>query len=428
MLFSFYLAVSPGLRAATVWDQGAVSFTKPIGSAPATGKDCLTPEICLTRGFAGGLYNPITGTASQFRWAAGAIGNWATLDYSFPFMDGRTVFSRPLGHPFVLHIIPADLYVEFRFQWWSIGKPSDVAPPGMPVHSPQNPGFAYVRTAATGQAAPAITQQPIGGSFIAGRGAALSVIATGNPPPNFQWRKNGIDIPGATSPNPSVPAIAFGDSGSYTVRIANSQGAVISEPALISVWDGLIARYPWSEDFHPDAGSQSWVPEPFWSGFRTNPVHGVMLASSAVNPGYCGPETARLGVVLGGVHNRNEAVLKIDLAGRTGVRLRFRHGVLDSQGTVEEVLPPAFNGQVDGNGISVSADGMAWRKILGLNPSEGALRQAYRTYDLNLDSAVASVGLAYASDFRIKIQQSGIFPSPRNGHCFDDLGIVPASP
>ncbi len=63
----------------------------------------------------------------------------------------------------------------------------------------------------------------------------LSITATGTPGPTYQWRKDGINIPGATSASYSIPAADNDDAGSYDVVVSNSCGSVTSNPATVTV-------------------------------------------------------------------------------------------------------------------------------------------------------------------------------------------------
>ena len=49
--------------------------------------------------------------------------------------------------------------------------------------------------------APTIDTDPIGVTLCAGEAIVLSTTASGIPAPTLQWRKDGIDIPGATAAN-----------------------------------------------------------------------------------------------------------------------------------------------------------------------------------------------------------------------------------
>ena len=56
--------------------------------------------------------------------------------------------------------------------------------------------------------APAITTQPANQTVTAGQVATFSVTATGTGPLNYQWQKNGTDIPAANSLNYTTPVNA----------------------------------------------------------------------------------------------------------------------------------------------------------------------------------------------------------------------------
>jgi hypothetical protein len=76
---------------------------------------------------------------------------------------------------------------------------------------------------------PIITTQPVGASINQGDSVTLSVVAMNAQ--TYQWRKNGVDISGATE----ATLIVSSDPGSYTVLVSNSSGSVLSSPAIIAV-------------------------------------------------------------------------------------------------------------------------------------------------------------------------------------------------
>ncbi len=86
------------------------------------------------------------------------------------------------------------------------------------------------------QTAPVITLQPSSISVNAGQSALFTVVATGTPPPTYQWRKNGTAIPGATGNTLNIPSATTLDSlGAYTVVVSNAAGSVTSNPATLTV-------------------------------------------------------------------------------------------------------------------------------------------------------------------------------------------------
>jgi hypothetical protein len=82
--------------------------------------------------------------------------------------------------------------------------------------------------------APAITSQPAGATITAGQILSVSVTATGGHL-TYQWSKDGVTIPGATSATYSKSATTTADSGSYTVTVSNPVGNVTSNSAAVTV-------------------------------------------------------------------------------------------------------------------------------------------------------------------------------------------------
>jgi trimeric autotransporter adhesin len=69
-------------------------------------------------------------------------------------------------------------------------------------------------------ALPVISGQPASQAVCAGSAATFTVAATGGCL-NYQWRKNGIDIAGATSSTYTIAAATAANAGSYDVVISN---------------------------------------------------------------------------------------------------------------------------------------------------------------------------------------------------------------
>ncbi|ATC63933.1 hypothetical protein CMV30_08190 [Nibricoccus aquaticus] len=86
---------------------------------------------------------------------------------------------------------------------------------------------------------PVITTQPQSQTVIVGDPATLSVVASGGGDTagtlSYQWKKNGMDITGATGSSYAIPATIFGDAGNYTVTVTNSIGSTTSSTAILAV-------------------------------------------------------------------------------------------------------------------------------------------------------------------------------------------------
>ena len=89
--------------------------------------------------------------------------------------------------------------------------------------------------------APAITSQPADQTAITGQTVTFSVTATGTSL-QYQWKKGGADIPGATNSSYTTPATTLADNGTkYSVSVSNTEGQVSSNAATLTVSDTAMA-------------------------------------------------------------------------------------------------------------------------------------------------------------------------------------------
>jgi len=84
---------------------------------------------------------------------------------------------------------------------------------------------------------PAITRHPTPTNQVVAVGDSVTFTgeASGSAPLSFQWRRNGIAIPGQTNSTLSLTNLSTGDSGDYTLAVSNSAGTAISDPATVCV-------------------------------------------------------------------------------------------------------------------------------------------------------------------------------------------------
>ncbi|WP_254558214.1 immunoglobulin domain-containing protein, partial [Salmonella enterica] len=81
---------------------------------------------------------------------------------------------------------------------------------------------------------PAITQQPTNQTVNEGGTLTLSVIATNAT--GYQWKKDGEDIPSATSATYTKQSVVPSDAGSYTCVVSGEAGtSVTSDAATVTV-------------------------------------------------------------------------------------------------------------------------------------------------------------------------------------------------
>ena len=81
---------------------------------------------------------------------------------------------------------------------------------------------------------PIITAQPLSQTNHAGSTAVFSVQAYGTAP-QYQWRKDGSPISGATQPALTLAGITDGDGGGYSVVVSNRYGSPTSDTASLTV-------------------------------------------------------------------------------------------------------------------------------------------------------------------------------------------------
>lgn len=94
-----------------------------------------------------------------------------------------------------------------------------------------------VPAAPTVSGPPAIIAQPIGQQITAGDSGRFSVTASGAPPLTFTWKKNGVEIPGATGASYTTPATTLADDGSTYSVVVHGQGPdQASAPATLKVF------------------------------------------------------------------------------------------------------------------------------------------------------------------------------------------------
>ena len=83
---------------------------------------------------------------------------------------------------------------------------------------------------------PVITAHPASRTVPIGGTARFSVTAIGIPPLTYQWQRNGVNIPGATTASYTTPSLVLTDSGArFRCVVSNTFGSVTSASAMLTV-------------------------------------------------------------------------------------------------------------------------------------------------------------------------------------------------
>ena len=80
-----------------------------------------------------------------------------------------------------------------------------------------------------------LSVQTANGNLAVGNNLVISALAGGAGSAGFQWRKNGVNVDGATNAALTVAGVTTGDSGNYSVVISTSSGTVTSSVTPVSV-------------------------------------------------------------------------------------------------------------------------------------------------------------------------------------------------
>jgi len=80
---------------------------------------------------------------------------------------------------------------------------------------------------------PTIITAPVAQVITVGQPVTFSAAASGAAPLTYQWLENNTTIPGATGAAYSIPSVAAGNAGNYSVTVTNAFGNVTSSTAAL---------------------------------------------------------------------------------------------------------------------------------------------------------------------------------------------------
>ena len=175
---------------------------------------------------------------------------------------------------------------------------------------------------------PVIMSQPE--SVISNKGTTVifAIVATGNDSLVYQWKKGGVNVPGATLPTLSLGNVQSTDMGSYTVTVSDVFGSVSSNAATLTVIDPVtITLQPVSETANQGTGIS------------------LIVASTGTNPTY---QWKKGGLNISGatLPTLNLGNVQLNDMGSYTVTVSNAMGsVTSNEATITVIVPPAITGQ-----------------------------------------------------------------------------------
>jgi len=116
-------------------------------------------------------------------------------------------------------------------------------------------------------------------------------------------------------------------------------------------------------------------------------------------------------------YSLNEAILHVNLTGKTGVTLTLDHWSLADESST---LPTIFVGRYKADEIALSVDGQNWVKVTDLT-----VNFTNQSFDLTaaLQQAQIAAGNTDLSNVRIKFQQYDNYSASTDGREFDNIKV-----
>lgn len=117
-------------------------------------------------------------------------------------------------------------------------------------------------------------------------------------------------------------------------------------------------------------------------------------------------------------YSLNEAELHVDLANLNRVQLSFSSRRFNDENTA---LPATFTGSVNGDGVSLSVDGVNWIRLIDFSSVATATNLV--SHNVNLLSVATAAGITLTSNTRIRFQQYDNHPVGSAGRMFDSIRV-----
>jgi hypothetical protein len=118
-----------------------------------------------------------------------------------------------------------------------------------------NPGGSAVSSSGrlTVRVPPAVIAAPVSVATFPGSNIVFGVLARGSAPLQYQWRLNGVDLPGRTNSTLSLTNVQIANDGQYDVVISNPAGTTVASARLDILIRPAFTVQPASQSVTPGA-------------------------------------------------------------------------------------------------------------------------------------------------------------------------------
>ena len=197
----------------------APGYTSPL-LAYGHGDDTSTGRAIT----GGAFYNPPANPSSPFPTSylgkffyGDYVNGW--IRYFDPAASGSTLFASDMAP----NLVDMKVGLDGSVYYLTILGSSSTSP-------------ALYKIQYTGLRSPQIGTQPRNRSVAQGQAATFAIRVSGDKPMSFQWKKNGVDVPGATDAIYTTPPTTTGDNGAtFRCTASNAFGSQESNAATLSV-------------------------------------------------------------------------------------------------------------------------------------------------------------------------------------------------
>ena len=200
------------------------------------------------------------------------------------------------------------------------------------------------------------------------------------------------------------------DSSSVALGSSLSEGGVVADRL------GVLGRLPSSDGVPVDGDDfESGALDSRWTTASSNALGQIQVT------GAFGTAAGNFGMLMDvgqdSTDNLNEAIWTADLTGLVNPKLSFYHAEWSDE---EDSLPTSFTGSFNGDGVSISDDGVTWHRVFDpVTQTTGV----WVKQTIDLVTAANNAGISLGANFQVKFQQFDNFTLTTDGRGYDEIVI-----